>query len=136
MIKIVLDTNVLVSAALTPNGNSARIMELIPVNAELQVYFSMNILSEYKEVLSRSRLNIVAEKQNRAVDAIIKTGILVDPVASDVPLPDESDRFFYDAARENGAILITGNTRHYPMDDFIMTPSRFLDMLNSDESVL
>ena len=127
MIRIVLDTNVLVSAALTPNGNAARIVNLISVNAEIQVYYSMNILAEYKDVLSRPRLNIVTEKQTRAVNAITKMGIMIDPVTSNVPLPDESDRIFYDTAKESESILITGNAKHYPKEDSIITPSQFLD---------
>jgi len=130
MTNVVVDTNVLVSSALVPVGNPAKIIDLIRVNAVIQVYYSIEILAEYSDVLSRPRLNIAADKQTRAIGAIIKAGILVDPVASKVPLPDESDRIFYDAAREGGAILITGNLKHYPDEEFIMTPSQFLDSLS------
>ncbi|MDR2712768.1 MAG: putative toxin-antitoxin system toxin component, PIN family [Clostridiales bacterium] len=134
MIKVVIDTNVLVSAALTSYGNPAKILNLISVNTEIQVYYCPDIINEYREVLSRPRLNINAEKQTRAINAIMRTGIRVDPIASNIPLPDESDRIFYDTTCESNAILITGNIKHYPAEDFIMTPRRFLDMLNSDES--
>jgi putative PIN family toxin of toxin-antitoxin system len=126
---VVIDTNVVVSAALSPTGNPAKIIALISVDKEIQIYYSIAILSEYKEykeVLSRTRLNIAADIQARIIYAIIKAGILLEPVASVIPLPDETDRIFYDTARESRSILITGNVRHYPAEDFIMTPSQFL----------
>jgi hypothetical protein len=45
---------------------------------------------------------------------------------SDIPLPDETDRKFYDIAKAAGAALITGNTRHYPDDPLVTTPAAFL----------
>jgi putative PIN family toxin of toxin-antitoxin system len=122
---IVLDTNIIVSAALSPTGNPAKIIALIP-EKEMQVYYSAGILSEYKDVLSRQRLKIPVEIQKRIINAILKAGILFEPTAGIIPLPDETDRIFYDTAKEIGAILITGNIKHYPAEDFIMTPIQFL----------
>jgi putative PIN family toxin of toxin-antitoxin system len=126
---VVIDTNVLVSAALSPTGNPAKIIALISGKKEIRVYYSMDILAEYKDVLSRPKLNISAETQIRILNAIIKTGIPIEPIAGTIPLVDEADRVFYDAAKESETILITGNAKHYPAEDFIMTPSRFLDRL-------
>jgi len=44
-------------------------------------------------------------------------------------MTDETDRVFYDTAKASGAILITGNIRHYPAMPFIMTPADFLGTL-------
>jgi len=46
-----------------------------------------------------------------------------------VVMPDESDRTFYDTAKTCGAVLVTGNMRHYPSESFIMTPAKFWGML-------
>ena len=51
---------------------------------------------------------------------------------SDVPMLDEDDRVFYDTAKESGAILVTGNTKHFPAESFIMTPSDFLAYLEKN----
>jgi len=56
---------------------------------------------------------------------------LTETTASNIPLPDESDRIFYDTAKENGTILITGNTKHYPNEAFIVTPANFLVLLEN-----
>jgi putative PIN family toxin of toxin-antitoxin system len=122
---VVLDTNIIVSAALSPAGNPAKIIALIP-EKEIQVYYGAGILSEYNDVLSRPRLKIPIEIQRRIINAILKAGILFEPTVSVITLPDETDRIFYDTAKEIGAILITGNIKHFPAEDFIMTPSQFL----------
>jgi putative PIN family toxin of toxin-antitoxin system len=122
---VVLDTNIIVSAALSPDGNPAKIIALIP-EKEIQVYYGIGILSEYKDVLSRPRLRIPAEIQRRIINAVLRAGILLEPIAGTIPLPDETDRIFYDTAKEAGAILITGNIKHYPAESFITTPSQFL----------
>jgi hypothetical protein len=41
-------------------------------------------------------------------------------------MPDETDRKFYDVASACGALLITGNLKHYPSEPFIISPAGFL----------
>ena len=136
MIKIVVDTNIVVSALLSAEGNPAKIMSLITSDENVLLFYSTGILDEYRRVLSYSRLNIAEEKQGRVILLIEKIGTLIEPPTSSIHLPDESDRIFYDTAEAIGAILITGNTKHYPAEDFIMTPSLFLEIMNSSEFAL
>ena len=44
-------------------------------------------------------------------------------------MPDEDDCVFYDIAKYAKACLITGNTKHYPVESFILTPMEFLSKL-------
>ncbi|MDR0219961.1 MAG: putative toxin-antitoxin system toxin component, PIN family, partial [Lachnospiraceae bacterium] len=53
MIKVVIDTNVIISAALSPLGNPSKIVELVSRNESLQLYYSAGIIGEYMAVLSR-----------------------------------------------------------------------------------
>ena len=41
---------------------------------------------------------------------------------------DESDRIFYDTAKESKSILISGNLKHFPNEEFIMLPADFLEL--------
>lgn len=125
MIKIVMDTNIIISAALTPLGNPAKIIDMV-FEDKLQIFYSLQILSEYKEVLSRPRLKITTRTQIDILGAIKEVGTLIEPTISNIPFIDESDRIFYDTAKTSRAILISGNIRHYPDEAFIMTPSDFL----------
>jgi len=58
MINIVIDTNVIVSAALSPTGNPAKIITLISNTEEINIFYSSAILSEYKRVLAYEKLNL------------------------------------------------------------------------------
>ena len=100
---------------------------------EFQVYYSAGIMNEYKRVLAYYHLKIEAAIQSDITDVIEEVGTLIEPVASVLPLPDENDRAFYDAAVVSGSILITGNTKHFPSEPFVMTPSDFLDLIKDDE---
>jgi len=60
------------------------------------------------------------------LDAVECFGVLIEPAVSDTHLTDESDRKFYDAAKECSGVLVTGNLKHYPNEDFIMNPAGFL----------
>ena len=130
MKRVVIDTNILVSSVLSPKGNPAQIMMLISFK-ELQLFYSYEVLDEYKRVLAYERLNIPIQAQNRVIEGISKLGVLVGPVASTILMPDETDRIFYDTAKASEAILITGNTKHFPIEPLIMTPSEFLEKMAS-----
>jgi putative PIN family toxin of toxin-antitoxin system len=126
MKKVTVDTNIIISSALSPNGKADQFMRLV-FDSKLQLCYCTEILTEYKEVLSRQKFNFTAEKQEYFLDGIKRLGLLIKPTKSDIPLTDESDRIFYDTAKASEAILVTGNVRHYPVEPFIMTLSDFFE---------
>lgn len=126
MTKIVLDTNIVVSAALSPKGNPAKIISHIAEDEELQMCYNADILAEYKKVLAYERLGIPIAAQEGIISKTQQIGTIVEPTTSTEPMPDESDRIFYDTAKASGAVLVTGNMKHFPNEPFIITPSDFL----------
>ena len=125
MANVVLDTNIIISAALSPQGTPAKIVNLVLDNEEIQLYYSAEIFAEYKRVLAYKRLKIKPEIQQEILDKISIIAVSIEPTPSIVPMPDEADRIFYDVALASGAILITGNKKHFPDEPFIMTPADF-----------
>ena len=128
---IVIDTNIIISAIISTRGNPYKILSLITNDESIRVYYSNEILNEYKRVLAYKRLNIPVETQIDILAKIKQFGILVEPTASTIPLPDETDRVFYDTAQASGAILITGNTKHYPTEPFIMPATDFIKYIET-----
>ena len=51
MYKVVIDTNVFISSRLSLSGNPAMVMKLI-VEKDMELYYSLAILDEYKKVLA------------------------------------------------------------------------------------
>ena len=133
MTRIVLDTNVIVSALLSPKGNPAKILELLTTNPQLGICYNDTILTEYQDVLSREKFKITKLTQFRVVNAIRCMGIFVTALPSVTPFSDESDCVFYDVAKTGKAILVTGNTKHYPDGSIIMTPADFLNILGCED---
>jgi len=124
--KVVIDTNVIISSVLSPKGNPAEIMQLFDMD-KLQLIYTDDILAEYKRVLGYKRLNIEESTQSDLIGSLQARGTLIaEPPASAMPLPDESDRKFYDTAKVSGATLITGNLKHYPDEPFVKSPTDFL----------
>ena len=122
---VVLDTNVLVSALLSPFGNPAKIYRMF-LTETLKMFYSVEILAEYTNVLFRPRLKIPTKDASIVLDFIKEYGEKIELITSTHFMVDEDDRVFYDAAKIAGAYLITGNKKHYPDEAFILTPADFL----------
>ena len=127
MNKVVIDTNVLVSALWSQNGNANKIIRMIPEKTIIP-YFCQKILSEYKRVLIRPKINFTMLEVNELLRVLLLHGIEINTKTSLIPFSDESDRIFYDTAIDSDSILITGNIKHFPSKPFIITPVEFLRM--------
>jgi putative PIN family toxin of toxin-antitoxin system len=125
MRRVVLDTNIIVSALWSPHGNPAKILAMLP-GGYITPYYDFGIMCEYKAVLTRPKFKFSGETTDAILEMIERRGYFVTVPPSSVAFADESDRKFYDVARFSGATLITGNTRHYPNEPFILSPSGFL----------
>ena len=134
MQRVVLDTNVIVSGILSEHGPPGWIVDLVAA-AELAVVYDVRILSEYRDVLTRSRLKLNATRVQFLLDIISANGIPVTPMPWRVPLPDPDDEPFLACAKMVSAPLVTGNLRHYPEQSrfavTVLTPRQFLDKLRA-----
>jgi putative PIN family toxin of toxin-antitoxin system len=130
---VVLDTNILVSALLS-DGPPAVIVDWI-AEGRIRPCFDDRILAEYWDVLTRPKFGFPPLRISHLIDDIIRIGFVIDAavVPGTVSMPDESDRKFCDIAKAAGAILITGNTRHYPNEPFIVTPAAFVQKYYSEK---
>ena len=81
-------------------------------------------------VLGRPKFGFDPERVEKVVDLFTGTGEHVVPMQSDVLMPDGDDRIFYEVTLSKaGAKLVTGNLRHFPKANFVMTPAEFLQVL-------
>lgn len=131
----VIDTNVLVSSLLTVRADSptVRVMKAISEGTLIPLY-NEEIMKEYDEVLHRKKFPFT-EKRIRPVLASIRAfGLHVNPSPTDEILPDMDDLVFYEVVmekREDNAYLVTGNLRHFPARDFIVTPAEMMALIDS-----
>jgi len=129
--KIVLDTNVLVSGLLTPFGPSGEIVRMVSAG-ELISYIDARILSEYQEVLHRPKFKFNKDHISILLDFIKIYGQFVSSLPLKNRLPDPDDEPFLEVAIAGKVrSLITGNIVHYPPSYRegikIFSPSEFLE---------
>ena len=132
--KIVLDTNVLVSALINPKGMPAKILNLI-LNGRLTILYDNRIMGEYRLVLNRKKFNFPIETIEPLIDFIKYEGefIASDPLKTH--FADEDDKMFLEVAVSgNAEYLITGNTKHFPTENYIVTPKIFIEKKAEIES--
>jgi putative PIN family toxin of toxin-antitoxin system len=124
---VVIDTYILVAALWNQDGVPAHIVRMV-LTQQLTICYDYRIFEEYADVLRRQNLADIHD----LLDGLKNGAISIAAKPADIAFSDETDRKFYEVAKECGAILITGNGRHYPDEPFIMTARAFLAYLSSN----
>ncbi len=113
-LKIVLDTNVLVSGLLSPFGVPGEIVRMIG-SSEITLCVDARILAEYEEVINRPRFEFDANKTEALMDYIQNNSEVHPTIPLPHQMPDEDDApFLAVAISSKASCLVTGNLRHYP----------------------
>ena len=128
---VVLDTNVIVSGILRPYSKAAAILRLVTTGM-IQLAYDLRILSEYQDVLTRSKFPFAKEDINVFLDQVEKEGVLVSVIPLKFRLSDPDDEPFLEVASAARAeAIITGNKRHFPKKEYqgtrILSPAEFLE---------
>jgi uncharacterized protein len=113
-LRLVVDTNILVSAALKPDGLQRTVL-LLAITKPARLYVTDAILTEYREVLARPELKIRRGLRQQLLQLIKNHSQLVRVVHPLRVAKDPGDDKFLecaDAARAD--YLVTGNQRHFP----------------------
>lgn len=113
--RVVLDTNVVVSALLNSFGAPGRVLDLV-LAGELTVAYDDRFLAEWREVLRREKFGFAARDVEALLGFVEAEGLGVNPKPLGADLPDPDDVPFLEVAHAAEATLITGNTKHYPKE--------------------
>jgi len=134
MMRIVLDTNVLVSAMLTGGGAPDFALQLV-LQGVVTLLADSRILAEYDEVTARARFKFDEKERRILLDVLTE---IAEPVISTplrLSLPDPDDRVFVEVAVTGGAdTIVSGNTRHFipnkgKLPVAVLTARQFVDKL-------
>jgi putative PIN family toxin of toxin-antitoxin system len=113
-LRLVIDTNVLVSAALNPDGLE-RTTILIAITKPARLYVSPPILEEYAGVLARPHLKIRKGVRLQLLQLIKNRSYMVVPSQRLGVASEPDDNVFLECADKAGAdYLVTGNQKHFP----------------------
>ena len=131
-LRLVIDTNVLISAAIKPAGLQRTVL-LLAITNPARLYVSRPILEEYSKVLCRPELRIRKGLRQQLLQLIKNHTFTVAPTRRLEVTSDPDDNVFVecaDAARAD--YLVTGNQKHFPKfwkRTKIITPREFISLV-------
>ena len=133
---VVLDTHVVVSAMIShlDHGHPAALLRHMTERKFVPVY-STALMEEYEEVLRRPKFKFDEQDIATVLAKIRHFGIRQErlPGLTFAPLcADADDQPFYDLALSTDALLVTGNTKHFPEDKRIFTPGDYFQTLRPE----
>ncbi len=128
MIKAIFDTNILVSALLSPAGTPAKIFNEV-LNGNVILCFDSNIINEYYEVLNRPKFRFDPKLVEEILTFIMQTGISLVAQPLELNFIDKDDQIFYEVAVSSKGYLVTGNQKHFPHCPIVVTAEEFLVIL-------
>ena len=119
--RVVIDTNVIVSGILSDTGKYSIFMDRVFGN-QYEVVVSETIMKEYDRVLHYKRLNIEESTISFVLDWFRSNAIFIE-IDEDEAVPymderDKSDKLFYLLAKNTQSLLVTGNIKHYPVEEW------------------
>jgi len=134
MLRVVLDTNIIVSGLLSPRGAPSAILDSA-TSKRFRCFVSESLIEEYSDVLSRDHLHIDQRKAARFIKAFREIAAFVRPREKVVAARDADDDKVIECAVEAEAdFLVTGNTRDFPKQFHgvrVVTARDFLVILES-----
>lgn len=113
-LRLVIDTKIVVSAALKPDGLQRTVL-LLAMSKPAALYVSEAVIAEYREVLARPELKIRKGLQQQVLQLIRSHSRTVKPSRALQVAKDPDDNKFLECADAGRAdYLVTGNARHFP----------------------
>lgn len=132
--RIVLDTNVLVSAMLTGGGAPDQVLQLI-LQGSATLLADSRVFAEYDEVTARPAFRFDPVERLLLLDTLEEIAEPVVAAPLKLALPDPEDRIFVEVARAGAAdAIVTGNIRHFPtlrgiVEVRVLTPRQFVERM-------
>jgi putative PIN family toxin of toxin-antitoxin system len=131
-LRLVIDTNILVSAALKPDGLQRTVL-VLAITKPARLYLTHAILTEYREVLARPEFKIRRGLQQQLLQFVGNHAHLVKSApAMQVANDPDDDKFLECADAARADYLITGNQRHFPKywkRTKVITSSEFISIV-------
>jgi predicted nucleic acid-binding protein len=129
----VFDTNVVISAGISPGGAPARLIIDWVLTGQMQSLICPWTANEYREVARREKLLRYGFPPKWLEFLIAGSLELPDPRPWPRQVPDPKDAPFLAVAHAAGAWLVTGNMKHFPPKARhgvkVLSPAEYLALL-------
>ncbi len=129
--RVVLDTNILISACLKPDGLEAGIVRMV-LSGQLQACVTDQVWAEYRDVLFRAKFQAIHDNATTLLNGLHAVALRVIPGDAVSLATDEDDNRLLECAVAGAAqYLITGNLKHFPAEcagTRVLNSRAFLDL--------
>jgi putative PIN family toxin of toxin-antitoxin system len=134
-LKLVLDTNLIVSAHLKTHGLERKVLNLA-LASQVTFFITPEIFAEYREVLAREKFDIDPLLLKASLRLIKQKARTVRSKRAVTASPDPDDNKFLECAEAAGAdYLVTGNKRHFPArwkKTNVVSAREFIEIITPD----
>lgn len=132
----VIDTNVIVSSMLKHDSIPGEILDFV-ISKTIVPLLNKEIIDEYEDVLKRNKFGFDNDQVDSFIESIKANSIFLEREQTIEQFIDEDDIVFYEivlsARHTMDAFLITGNIKHYPIRNYVVTPKEMIEIIKSKE---
>ena len=132
----VIDTNVIVSSMLKHDSIPGEILDFV-ISKTIVPLLNKEIIDEYEDVLKRNKFGFDNDEVDSFIESIKANSIFLEREQTIEEFIDEDDIVFYEivlsARNTMDAFLITGNIKHYPIRNYVVTPKEMIEIIKSKE---
>ena len=133
----VIDTNVIVSSMLKTDSIPGSIINYIKSDTIIPL-LNEEITKEYISVLTRNKFDFEEKKIIETISIIEEKGIFLEREQTLEDFIDQDDIVFFEivmsARNTMDAYLVTGNMKHYPIRNYIVTPREMIEIIEKDQT--
>lgn len=139
--RVVLDTNVVVSSFIVPTGSPAKVLERMRDGA-YELFVSDSILAEYRDVLQEARISVrhgyTRDEVAQLVDELGDYAFVVTPqeVHAVVRADLDDDKFLECAVAAGAGYIVSGDKHLLALKEYagvqILSPTAFLLLLETE----
>lgn len=130
----VIDTNVIVSSMLKHDSIPGEILDFV-ISKTIIPLLNKEIIDEYEDVLKRNKFGFDNDEVDSFIESIKANSIFLEREQTIEEFIDEDDIVFYEivlsARHTMDAFLITGNIKHYPIRNYVVTPKEMIEIIKS-----
>lgn len=131
----VIDTNVLVSSMLKWDSIPGKVIGLV-LQGTIIPLLSEEILVEYTAVLDRNKFGFADNAVERLLAQFREKAVYLSRTKTNEAFFDRDDIVFFEIALSGrstmDAYLVTGNLKHYPIRNYVVTPRQMIEIIEGD----
>ena len=114
MIRVVIDTSVLVSAVISPTGPNAQILDLV-IAGKIRPYITADMIEEYDRVFEYEHLKHLDKRRVARVRRLLVAAAVKvkSPGRLKISSHDDDNRIYECAVAAKADYIVTENTKHF-----------------------